>query len=45
MVAPEDWELLYYRTPAWQVPYREWQQSLADLRAAAAAISSVPGEE
>ena len=36
MIALEDWELLYYRTPAWQVPFREWQESLADLRAAAA---------
>ena len=36
MIAPEVWELLYYRTLASQLPFREWQESLADLRAATA---------
>ena len=36
MSAPEEWELFYYRTLGSQVPFREWQVSLADVRAAAA---------
>ncbi len=38
MIEPEDWELLYYRTLASQLPFREWQESLADFRAATAIV-------
>lgn len=36
MIGPDDWELFYYRTLGSQTPFREWQESLADLRAATA---------
>lgn len=36
MAKSDDWQLFYYRTLGSQMPFREWQESLADLRAATA---------
>ena len=36
MIAPETWEVQYYQTSGWRVPFREWQESLADGKAVAA---------
>lgn len=35
MIESDEWKLLYYRTLGSQTPFREWQESLADFRAAA----------
>ncbi len=36
MNEPEDWQLFYYRTFGSRTPFREWQESLKDVRAVAA---------
>ena len=35
MIESDEWKLFYYRTLGLQTPFREWQESLPDFRAAA----------
>lgn len=32
MIEPPQWQLRYYQTAAWRMPFREWQESLGDGR-------------
>ena len=36
MNEPDEWELRYYQTPGWRVPFRDWWNSLKDPRAVSA---------
>ena len=36
MNAPDEWELRYYQTPGWRVPFRDWWDALNDPLAVSA---------